>query len=160
MLWHGESAWMNGGGSLRLIVCLLNQCVFLQSLESRTEGAVCPGRTRPLWHSFRGSCSADGRGLGWECTEGHSQSVSVPSYEFSSAHSKHFLNTQPPPLSGSVSVSVGCLSFNQVFSASFWKGKYFPLENPLLKDKYFQGKSTKAFYLSPSTVTLMKLYRS
>lgn len=32
--WHGESARMNEGGSLGLIVCLPNQCVFLQGLKS------------------------------------------------------------------------------------------------------------------------------
>ncbi len=93
-LWHGDWVRFNEGGSLGLIVCLPNQCFF--SRVSRAEQREqCLGSALPQWHSFKGPCWTDGHCLGWECTEGYSQSVSAPSFEFICAPSTSYTSIFP-----------------------------------------------------------------
>ena len=71
--------------------------VFSSGVSRAKQREQCLGSALPLWHSFKGPCSTDGHCLGWECTGGYSQSVSVLSFELISAPARHFPNTHPPP---------------------------------------------------------------
>lgn len=88
-----QNEWRRFTGSYRLpskSVCFPPESRELNR-ESSVSARLC--LCGILW---KGPCSTDGHCLGWECMEGYSQSVSVPSFELISAPSKHFLNTRPP----------------------------------------------------------------